>query len=302
MPKYAVMSELHANWEALVAVYKNILARGDIQDLCVLGDIIGYGPNPNEVVQGLQRIESEGFTIHLNMGGHDVAVLGDCEFVDLSDTADLVRVQQETGLQSREAIHRAFRHKEERRFIPVRPEAKAALLWTKERLRPSCVEFLRARLKPRIEIQPCVVCVHGSVRDPVFEYVHDDRFAVRSFEAKEMDGVRLCFVGHTHQPMVWTARVEDRLGYAGKVVLLSRPTAAILQAVELDFTAFYYIVNVGAVGQPRDGDPRACYAVYDSDAGEIEYSRVPYDVERTKSKIIEYGLPEVLASRLDQAT
>jgi len=302
MPRYAIMSELHANWEALVAVYKSILAQREIRNLCILGDVIGYGPNPNEVIKGLKDIEAAGFNLQINMGGHDVAVLGDYEFVDLDDPADLERVQRETGLKTREEIRHAFRHKETRRYIPVRPEAKAALLWTKERLRPESVEFLRTRPEERTEIKPGVVCVHGSARDPVFEYVHDDRFATKSFEAREMDGVRLCFVGHTHQPMVWSARIDDRLSFAGKVILLSRPTVSQPAHVKFDFTSSYYIVNVGAVGQPRDGDPRSCYVVYDSDKEEIDFLRVPYDVERTKAKILEYGLPPILAKRLDQAT
>ena len=296
------MSELHANWEALVAVYRSVLSQGNIRDLCVLGDLIGYGPNPNEVIQGLKDIEAAGLRLYLNMGGHDVAVLGDYEFVDLDNPADLDRVREQTGLQTRQEIHRAFRRKTSRHFIPVRPEAKAALLWTKERLRPESLEFLRQRLQERIELKPGVVCVHGSARDPIFEYVHDNRFALKSFEAKEMDGVRVCFVGHTHQPMVWSARIEDRLSFAGKVVLLSRPTPSMPTHLKFDFTTYYYIVNVGAVGQPRDGDPRSCYVIYDSDREQVDFVRVPYDVQRTKAKIFEYGLPPVLATRLDQGT
>jgi len=302
MPQYAIMSELHANWEAFVAVYKGVLEYPKIREICILGDIVGYGPNPNELIAGLQEIEGKGFTLHLNMGGHDAAAIGSYDFVDLSDPVDMERVKLSTGLETRDQIGHAFRHKELGRFIPVKAEAKAAIEWTKEQLTPESLEFLRTRLEEKIELRPGIVCVHGSVCDPVFEYVHDRHFAVKCYESREMDNVRLCFVGHTHQPMVWRARIEDRIGIAESKVLLSAPVASMPTEVDLDFTTYSYIINVGAVGQPRDGDPRATFVVYDSDNNTAKYIRVPYDVQRTKAKIVKRGLPKILATRLDQST
>jgi len=108
----------------------------------------------------------------------------------------------------------------------------------------------------------------------------------------------VCFVGHTHFPVIWRAPRNDRMSYAGNVVLVSEPECLFDTCHKLDTAQYRYIVNAGAVGQPRDGDARACYVIYDSDADTITYVRLEYEVTKTQQKILRAGLPAQLAERL----
>jgi len=298
MPKYALISEIHANWEAFFAVYRSIKKHEDIRDIVCLGDIVGYGPQPNEVIRGLRQMEQRGYRIRYNLGSHDAAALGMFVFISLANDEDIIRVRREAGLQSEEEIIRAYHDTEERRFVPVRPDAKEAMDWTLAVLEPESLRFLRSRMQPRIDIRPGVVCVHGSVRDPIFEYVRDAGVALRCFESDEMSSESVCFVGHTHFPVIWRAPRQARQSYGGTVVLVSEPECLFDSHHAMDLDEYRYIVNVGAVGQPRDGDPRACYLIYDSDADTIDYVRVTYDFTKTQRKILAAGLPAQLAERL----
>jgi len=298
MPKYAVISEIHANWEAFFEVYKSITRNKDIKDIICLGDIVGYGPEPNEVIHSLRQMEQRGYRIQYNLGSHDAAALGMFIFISLRDDEDIKRVKTESGLQNEEEIIQAYHDLDTRRYIPVRPEAKTAMDWTLKTLTQESMNFMQTRMQPVITIKPGVVCVHASIRDPIFEYVRDARCAQRCFESPEMENQSVCFVGHTHFPVIWRAPREARMSYAGNVVLVSEPECIFDAHHKMDPAAFRYIVNVGAVGQPRDGDPRACYIIYDSDADTLTYVRLEYDVRKTQGKIIGAGLPAYLAERL----
>ncbi|MBI4335220.1 MAG: metallophosphoesterase family protein [Candidatus Omnitrophica bacterium] len=159
--------------------------------------------------------------------------------------------------------------------------AGIAVLWTREALSADSELFLKAM---PLRHDNRVTLVHASPNRPEeFEYIFDLSGAWRSFAA--MEKVDICFIGHTHAPCIF---VRDSEGYVGYIPWTRTTTE----------TGKKYIVNVGSVGQPRDGDPRAAYCVYDADSGIIELKRVRYDVEKTKEKIIRAGLPGVLAERL----
>jgi diadenosine tetraphosphatase ApaH/serine/threonine PP2A family protein phosphatase len=298
MAKYAILSEIHGNWEAFFEVYKSVRRHKEIRDVLCLGDIVGYGPEPNEVIRGLRQMEQRGYRIQYNLGSHDAAALGMFIYISLSDEEDIKRVKKEAGLRSEEEIIQAYQDADNRRYVPVRPDAKEAMDWTLRELKPESANFLRSRMRIRTEIKPGVVCVHGSVRDPIFEYVRDAGCALRCFESEEMADQSVCFVGHTHFPVIWRAPRAARQSYAGTVVLVSEPECIFDTHHEMDPQTYRYIVNVGAVGQPRDGDPRACYVIYDSDQDTVEYVRLEYDVTKTQQKIIMSGLPAQLADRL----
>ena len=298
MPKYAIISELHANWEAFFEVYKNISRQKELKDIICLGDIVGYGPEPNEVIHSLRQMEQRGYRIQYNLGSHDAAALGMFVFISLRDEEDIKRVKQESGLQNEEEIIQAYQDAETRRYIPVRPEAKMAMEWTLRTLTPESSNFMKSRMHPIITVKPGVVCVHASIRDPMFEYVRDARCAQRCFESPQMENESVCFVGHTHFPVIWRALKESRMTYAGNVVLVSEPESLFDAHHVMDPQTYRYIVNVGAVGQPRDGDPRACYVIYDSDTDTVDYVRLEYDVAKTQKKILAAGLPAYLAERL----
>lgn len=238
--RYLLLSDIHANLEALDAVLASASAHGADRILC-LGDVVGYGPDPNACAA---RLLHAGITTLA--GNHDLAAIGG---EDLS------------------------------RFNAL---ARAALVWTAAHLEPETREFLRT-LPARLH-EPAFLAVHGSPRDPAAEYVVTTTVARRNFEAETFD---LCFVGHTHIP---AAFVLDEIGVRRVDVEPGVPLTVPGGARA--------IVNVGSVGQPRDGDPRAAYVVFDAASREIVLHRVPYPVERTQAKMAAAGLPQPLIARL----
>lgn len=160
--------------------------------------------------------------------------------------------------------------------------AQEAIVWTQRMLADGCRAYLSA-LGQRDELEGLLL-VHGSPRQPVDEYIPDTRTARASFLAHAF---RVALVGHTHQPAVFTEsnnRVSAR-GLLPEVPLVLKPTHR-------------YIINVGSVGQPRDGDPRAAYVVFDTGELSATLHRVPYPIEETQRKMEAAGLPIPLIERL----
>lgn len=248
---FAIISDIHANLEALTAVLADIDERG-VREIVCLGDIIGYGANPKECLD----LVREHCRITM-MGNHDHAVLFEPTNFNLP--------------------------------------AERACYWTRQVLEDEPDPELRcARWKFLGELpirvkERDVLFVHASPRRPMNEYIFpEDVFTnpqkvIANFERLD---ARLCFVGHTHQPGVF---VDDPY--------FDPPD-------ELPDSPFYEvdneraIVNVGSVGQPRDGDPRACYAILDTEAGRVELRRVAYDVEEAQRKMALAQLPDYLIQRL----
>jgi len=155
-------------------------------------------------------------------------------------------------------------------------------VWTMQVLTPGAHAFL-AELPVRAEFEGALL-VHGSPREPVDEYMVDARTARASFVA---DGFRVAFIGHTHQPAVFVER-NHRVNARG-----------LLPEVPLPLQRTYrYIINIGSVGQPRDADPRAAYAVLDTTGPSVTLHRVAYPVEHTQRKMEAAGLPVPLIERL----
>jgi diadenosine tetraphosphatase ApaH/serine/threonine PP2A family protein phosphatase len=167
------------------------------------------------------------------------------------------------------------------------PVAEAALRWTASQLTPAHLETLRA-LEP-LERTRDALLVHGSVVSPADEYLlpNDVPAAGRSFER---DRFRVGFFGHTHVPTVFETEDDGRVAgrwVEGEPRLELGPNRR-------------YLLNPGSVGQPRDGDPRASFLVYDTDACSVEWHRVGYDVAAAQRKILDAGLPSMLAERLSE--
>lgn len=238
--RYAILSDVHANLEALEVVLDDIAGRRPDAMIC-LGDFVGYGPDPVACVD-LLRPRLAGAVA----GNHDLAAL---DALDISSFNLL---------------------------------AQAAILWTRGQLTDQVRHFLQEL--PRQITTNGFLAVHGSVRDPVEEYIFDLQTARASFEAAPFF---LCVVGHTHVPAVFVQH-ENRISadplHAGR-------------ALELE-AGRRYIINAGSVGQPRDGDPRAAYLWLDIEARMATLSRLPYPFERTQEKMMGAGLPAMLAERL----
>lgn len=209
------------------------------EGILVMGDIVGYGPNPNEVIARLRAHKSRAVR-----GNHDQAML---------DPALLSWFN---------------------------PDAAAAAQWTNSVLTSESRAYLKTlpllgRLGPHR-------LVHGSPRKPyIWEYIVDD---LQALEILYKLGKRLCFFGHTHLPRIFTEEGEILPAATTEDEWLELPQSA--------------LVNPGSVGQPRDGNPQAGFAVLDLDRPAVQFRRVAYDIEKTQAKIRGAGLPEVEADRL----
>ena len=239
--RYLVLSDLHANWEALQATLSATAGQYD-EALCC-GDLVGYGADPNPVVEWVRA----NCPIVVR-GNHDKAC---------------------TGLEDLEWFN---------------PVARAAATWTLARLTSENADYIR-KLPEGPLIHGGVEFFHGSPFD-------EDEYLLTAPEAGEAFGylsARVAFFGHTHVQggFIWNqARVETIPAVNG-----ARDTMAIDPVCA-------YLLNPGSVGQPRDGDPRAACAVYDSEQPAVTYFRAPYDIESAQRKIREVGLPPILADRL----
>ncbi len=160
------------------------------------------------------------------------------------------------------------------------PIAKYAIEWTKKSISSFTFNFLFSL--PLKHEEKDFFCVHGSIFKPdKFYYITNIEEAHLNFSLLEKN---ICFVGHTHRPGVYIKK-EDK-------IFFSRNEELILNS------KFRYIINVGSIGQPRDGDPRICFCIYDEDKKKITYKRLEYDIIKAQRKIIERGLPPFLAYRL----
>jgi len=239
--RIAVISDVHANLPALDAVLAAIRDAGQPEALWHLGDVVGYGPHPAEVIDRLRAAGALGV-----MGNHDAAAIG--------------RIGTEW----------------------FNDDARTAIEWSAERLGAPHLAWLRGQPESRREMD--VTLVHGSPRDPIWEYVYSPPIARSNFGAFD---TRLCLVGHTHVPLVF----RDRDGHA------SAESPDDGETIELRSTRA--IVNPGSVGQPRDGDPRSAWLLLDTDALTATWHRVPYDVRATQADMRAARLPGRLVDRLE---
>ena len=237
--KAAVISDIHSNLEALNVVIKDIKKRR-IKKIVCLGDLVGYGADPNTCVE-LCLKESDKTVA----GNHDWAALGK------TDTST---------------------------FNPVAAEA---IDWTKKQL--SSASIKRLKKLQLTETIGDVYLMHASPENPeVWHYM----FRLDDFKKHfKFFTQQVCFIGHSHLP---GAAFQDANGYTD--FIRDNPFPLI--------DGRRYIVNAGSVGQPRDLDPRACYAIYDGNAKSIEFVRLDYNIPRAQQKVLDAGLPEALAERL----
>jgi diadenosine tetraphosphatase ApaH/serine/threonine PP2A family protein phosphatase len=162
--------------------------------------------------------------------------------------------------------------------------AREACMWTRGKLEAANRDWLDS-LPLTAEPAPGVLLVHGSFADPIWEYVLSKWRALENFRLYQQE---LCFHGHSHVPAVFSC------DHGGNVEFL-----APYDGMELTLEpGMRYMVNVGSVGQPRDGDPRACYVSYHPEERRLTYHRVQYPVGETQSRMELEGLPAFLAERL----
>lgn len=234
-----VISDIHANDTALEAVLRDA---GSVDAVWCLGDLVGYGPEPNGVVEKLRSMPR----LTCILGNHDAALVRRMDF---------------------EAFN---------------GDARISLTWTENTLNPDNMAFLRS-LPPQL-VEGDITLAHGSPRDPTWEYVLNTLTARLNFSHFDTP---YCLIGHTHIQSMFaldekTDRVNAQMSRPGEIVALV-PRA---------------ILNPGSVGQPRDRDPRAAYAILDRDKCTWEPRRVGYDIAAVQERIRAAGLPPRHALRL----
>ncbi len=166
-------------------------------------------------------------------------------------------------------------------LVGFNPQAAGAVEWTREQLSQAHKQWL-AELPMQVTLDPRVTMVHATLDMPgKWGYIFDKWQAEASFNYQR---TQICFFGHTHVPIAFTK--------------FDQITSMNFTEVELQ-PAHKYLINVGSVGQPRDGDPRAALAIYDTDERKVQLHRVEYDIATCQDKILRAGLPERCATRLE---
>ncbi len=231
--KILVISDIHANLSALDAVLSDA---GSFDAVWFLGDLVGYGPDPNECIALVRELPN----LVCLKGNHDAAVAGEIDI---------------------EAFN---------------AEARASVEWTRQAVNEDNLDFLK-RQQPRRVLEGTTLA-HGSPRSPIWEYLLDTNTAAANFDYFETP---FCFVGHTHVPVIFEEPGE--LSFTAGLVMPKPNTTIPLKPRA--------IVNPGSVGQPRDRDPRAAYALLDPETFTLSYRRVPYDVASVQERMRAAQLP-----------
>jgi predicted phosphodiesterase len=242
--RFLILSDIHANWEALEAVLAH--AKGKYDRILCLGDVVGYGADPDLTTEWVR--ENAEVTIR---GNHDKAC---------------------AGLEDLEWFN---------------PVARVSAVWTQETTKTGNIEWLGKLPKGPLHVEGFQI-LHGSPLD-------EDEYLISDQDAEQVApylDLTVSFFGHTHLQGGFcfhrnhTNRLAKPGPFSEEYVLELNPDST-------------YLINPGSVGQPRDNDPRAAYAVYEPEQRLVTYCRVDYDIRGAQRKIVAAGLPEVLARRLE---
>lgn len=241
--RLAILSDIHGNREALAAVLADQAARG-CEGIVILGDIVGYGPDPEWCCDKVMELAAAGAVVL--KGNHDAAI-----------------ANGSAGMSN---------------------NARIAMDWTRPRLAPVQTAFLDAL--PMQASRDGTLFVHASAEAPSdWIYVTNETKAVGSFQATR---ARVTFCGHVHVPALYSADLRGQVAATRFKFGLPLPL----------IRSRRWLAVVGSVGQPRDRNPAASYAIWDEAPGELTYRRVNYDCGAVAMKLRRAGLPEALALRL----
>jgi predicted phosphodiesterase len=241
--RYLILSDIHSNYEALRAVLAHAKRKRWDRAL-VLGDVVGYGANPNQAVEIVRTLKP----LVAIRGNHDKVC---------------------SGVEDGELFNRV---------------ALQAAMWTRQKLTRSNLRWLHSLPEGPVVVDGAFAVAHGT---PIDEdaYIFGEIEALNVFRQTTF---ALCFFGHSHFPVVFGLSPD-----AIQTVLTTSPSFRF----RLE-PGVRYLVNPGSIGQPRDGNPLASYAMFDSATRTVSVHRIPYRIERTQQKILDAGLPRPLADRL----
>lgn len=254
--RYLVLSDIHGNLQALEAVLADARAVG-YDEVLVLGDLVGYGADPEAVVTMTLALEP----VAIVRGNHDRVAAGITSASDFHD------------------------------------QARAAIEWTRRAMAPATMRLVAELPEGPIDVAPGLMICHGAPFDED-HYIFEQRDAWRAlnFAPRVGEPSMLCLFGHTHIPAAFgaTTRGVD-------VLLPDQDPEDDARGQRLPWDRGRgLLVNFGAVGQPRDGDPRAAYGLVDTTTRQLVFRRVEYDIKTAQQRIRAAGLPDRLASRLDR--
>lgn len=244
--RYLILSDLHSNLEALEKCGE--LAQGKYDQVICLGDLVGYGPDPNLVIERIRELAQI-----MIRGNHDKACSG---ITDAEDFNEL---------------------------------ARKATWWTREQLTPENFAFLRTLPLGPVQVDSFQI-VHGSPADED-EYIFGPGQALPALRNLT---TQVVFFGHTHFQGGFMLTAQGRF----QSIRVPQKADGLVYSLNLA-DGVRYLVNPGSVGQPRDGDCRAAFAILDEPQRLVEYYRTPYDLEKTQEKMRKAGLPEPLIKRLE---
>jgi diadenosine tetraphosphatase ApaH/serine/threonine PP2A family protein phosphatase len=231
--RFAVVSDIHANWQAWNATLLDIRSLGADAILC-LGDIVGYGPQPAEVLESVHAHAD-----YIVLGNHDAVIAGKLDPDLFHDTA------------------------------------RAVIEWTRRQLGDNAIKFLRQM--PLSIDAGGFRCTHGDFSRPAaFNYILEPGDALASWQTVSHP---LLFCGHTHEPGIFILDADRSMRREAPADFVLRPECR-------------YLVNVGSVGQPRDAEARAGYALYDTDARAVTWRRIPFDLDAYRQALQVAGVSE----------
>jgi diadenosine tetraphosphatase ApaH/serine/threonine PP2A family protein phosphatase len=235
-----IFSDIHANITALEAVLESA---GNFEAAWCLGDIVGYGPDPDACVSRVQSLPN----LTCLLGNHDAAVI---EKIDITS---------------------------------FNLEARISVRWTQSAITHESLDFLKS-LPEKTEVAGQTLA-HGSPRHPIWEYLLDTPTIEENFEYFKTP---YCFVGHTHLPMIY--QLDEDCEFPEHVVPENfHPIQLVPRA----------IINPGSVGQPRDRNPQAAYAIFDTETHRLEFRRTAYDIEAVQIRMVAENLPRRHIHRLE---
>lgn len=245
--KLALLSDIHANIQALNTCIDHALNQG-VEQFVLLGDFVGYGANPVEVVQRVQALAADGAL--LIKGNHDAGAVSPPAF--------------------------------------ARTVGDSTTAWTHAQLAPEQRQFLHEL--PMVMQHGSILLLHASADGPeLWRYVYTGTAAAASLgAAATLPDVRHVFGGHVHHQTLYVGR-------GGLQVSKLSPLPGVAVALPMDR---HWLATIGSAGQPRDGDPRAMYATFDTETLAFTFFRVSYDHQAAAQAIVQAGLPAWLAARL----
>lgn len=269
MPKYAVLSDIHGNLEALEAVLR-VCSAVNVHKYILLGDIVGYNADPAKCIEIVRNLD----LVAAVRGNHDDY-----------------------------AIHNNMENS------GFNPNARIAIQWTHEQLSQSDIEWLKSLPYKAVMAECNATAVHATLDTPEgWGYIFDVQHATAHF-SYQIKPVAFC--GHSHVPVAfdkipfasserraveaipeWEGKMAD-----GEDIPEEMFTVADMLTVRLE-KGHKYLFNIGSIGQPRNCDPRASFAIFDTDAQTVSRCRVPYDIAAAQQKVLDAGLPDRLALRL----